>query len=155
MKTTIFDRTHFLSKSQMQRILDAAAVENELHLIYWFVEAKLPSALSPTGRPQLQAASFPDKWIPVVAVGPAPATSRHYADLLVECFKASNRGIEFGLGLTMAELLTNYRCYEWGDLCWDNVCVICGAVTKGSTVGVELCPDCEQRERLIVIVEGG
>lgn len=140
--TTVFDRTHFQSRNQLQRILDGAAAKGELDLLYWFVEAKLPGARSTTGRPQLQAASWPGKWIPLVAVTENPQTSRHYAELLTECFRTSNRGIEFGLALTAADIAERYRCYEWGDRCWDNVCVVCGAVVVDTTVGVDLCERC-------------
>lgn len=131
---SIFDRTHFLSNSRIRQLLAAAAADNELSYLYWYVEAKVPGRLSGTGRPQLQAASWPGPWIPVLPVGD-PAISRHWADLLVECFRVSNPGIEFGLGLTMDELLFDKRAYAWGEERWDNVCVCCGAVFVASTLG--------------------
>jgi hypothetical protein len=151
---TIFDRTHFLTNSRIKQLLAAAAADHELQYLYWYIEAKVPAKLTGTKAPQLQAASWPGMWIPVVAVGDDPAVSRHWAELLTECFRASNRGMEFGLGLTMDELLAEKRVYEWGEAVFDNVCVCCGGVWQASTVGLELCPPCEERALAIKVVDG-
>lgn len=142
MAVSIFDRTHFLSNNRLKQLLTAAAADGELGRLYWYVEAKVPARLTGTGRIQLQAASWPGMWIPVIAVGADPVISRHWIDLLVEIFKASNPGIEFGAGLTMDDLLFDKRAYEWDDPCWDNVCDRCGAVFPSTTIGVKLCAWC-------------
>jgi hypothetical protein len=142
--TTIFDRTHFTPRKKLDRLIALATQAGDLPTLYWYVEAKVPGRMTTTGKPQLQAASWPDVWIPVLAVGPDPEISRHYIEILLEAFRASNsgQGIEFGLGLTAIDQLDGKRCYEWGDACWDCVCVVCGGVFQETTPAVEICDEC-------------
>jgi len=142
--TTIFARTHFTARKHLERLIELTTKAGDLGTLYWYVEAKLPGRMTSTGKPQLQAASWPDVWIPVIPVGPDPQISRHYIEILLEAFRASNggQGIEFGIGLTSIDQIETKKVYEWGEQRWDCICELCGAVFQETTVGIEICAEC-------------
>lgn len=140
------ERTHLHTNANLTRILDGARRMGELDQLYWMVEIKISPTLAGTKRPVIAAASWPLGWVPVVPVGCDPAESRHYAEVLLECLKAGNRGrlIDFGLALTSRDVISTggYQVYEWGELRWDCVCVVCGAVWAATGVSEEVCEKC-------------
>lgn len=141
------ERTHLHTGKNLERLIDGAKRAGELDQLYWMVEIKVAAALAGTKRPVIAAASWPLGWVPVVPVGCDPVESRHYAELMMACLKTANRGrlIDFGLALTNREIIEagNYHTYEWGDYCWDCVCVICGAVWSATGVSDEVCEGCQ------------
>lgn len=140
------ERSQLTTRSGLDRLLAAAIAQGQLPSLYWFVEMKLSPSLAGGKHPIVSACAWPRGWVPMVAVGPDPGISRHYADLLLECLKSENRGklIEFGLGLTNSAKLAAARfpAYEWGEVRWDCVCVYCGAVWQSTTAGEEVCEGC-------------
>lgn len=151
---SIFDRTHFTTRRQLDNILAGAAAKDELDQLYWFVEMKLPGTRTTSGKMELAATRWPGKWVPIIPVGDDPYISRIWAELLATFFRLSNPGIEFGLALTAADLAQQYACYEWGDPRWDNVCDACGAVMREAVIGVDICEYCAKRAGAIVVVGG-
>jgi len=140
------ERIHLHTNANLTRILDSAAKLGELGQLYWMVEVKIAAKLAGTKNPVIAAASYPLGWVPVVTVGEDPKLSRHYAEVLLECLKSANRGrlIDFGLALTNRGIVESgdYHIYEWGEACWDCVCVECGAVWASTGIGEEVCEGC-------------
>jgi len=75
--------------------------------------------------------------VPVVPVGPDVEEQRHWAHLLLELFKESNRGrgMLFALALTdcdmLCDMLKGYRWYVYGETppaAADVICGWCGEV---------------------------
>ena len=127
-----------------QKVLDAAKRDGSLSDLYWFVEFAPPSRAIPANvrpapgtltGPVTFAASAPGKWIPCVPVAPDPIISQQYAEVMLEVFKASNRGslAEWALALTTKELLETYHWYEWGQPVptVDHICPLCGVIING------------------------
>lgn len=142
------ERTHLHTNKNLERIIDGARRLGELDQLYWMVEVKISASLAGTKQPVIAAASWPLGWVPVVPVGCDPQLSRHYAEILLECLKTSNRGrlIDFGLALTNRGIIEQggYQVYEWGELRWDCVCVACGAVWATTGVSEEMCDECRR-----------
>ena len=153
MARTIFGRTHFTTRRQLDNILAGAAAKGELDQLFWFIEMKLPGTMTTTGKTELAATHWPGKWVPIIPVGDDPYISRIWAELLATFFRLSNPGMEFGLALTAADLAQQYACYEWGDPRWDNICAVCGAVMVDNALGVDLCEVCAERSGSIVVVK--
>lgn len=147
------ERTHLHTAKNLERILDGARRMGELDRLYWMVEIKISPTLAGTKRPVIAAASWPLGWVPVVPVGCDPVESRHYAEILLECLKAGNRGrlIDFGLALTSREVIERggYQTYEWGELRWDCICKRCGAVWVSTAANEKLCEGCKKHYRRI------
>lgn len=139
-------RTQLTTRSQLNRLLDAAIAAGDQGGLYWFVEMKISPALAGTRQPVIAACAYPLEWVPVVPVGDDPVCSRHDAELLLECLKSANRGrlIEFALALTTTDVIANggFRVYVWGEPVWDCVCVVCGGVWRSTTAGEEICEVC-------------
>lgn len=145
------ERAHLHTNANLTRIIDGAARMGELDRLYWMVEIKIAAALAGTKQPVIAAASYPLGWVPVIAVGSDPRLSRHYAEILLECLKAANRGrlIDFGLALTSTDVISTggYQAYEWGELLWDCVCKRCGAVWASTAANEKLCEGCRPKKR--------
>lgn len=139
-------RTQLISRRHLERLLSGAIAAGDQRTLYWFVEMRISPSLAGTREPVLSACSYPVGWVPVVPVGDDPVASRHYADLLLECLKSGNRGrlIEFGMALTTTDVIVDggFQIHEWGDACWDCVCVECGGVWRSTTAGEEICEAC-------------
>lgn len=126
------------------KILRAAAADGSLGDLWWFVEFDTPTRLVTTPahrqpghlRPVAHAvaADYPARWIPCLPVAPDPIISQHYAEILLELFRTSNRGrgLTFALSLTTRDLLDDgFRWYEWGKdlpIAADPICPHCGAI---------------------------
>lgn len=137
-------RQFLINKSELNRIIAGAAKSGDLNRLYWFVEMKVSGTLVGKRRPVIAAAMFPEGWLVVVPVGDQPEVSRQDADLLLECCRHSNRGrlIEFGLSLIDCDMLVG-NWYEWGDLIWDSICPICGAVEITTLPVEQICGYCQ------------
>ena len=138
-------RQQLATRRTLDRLLAGAGADGSLDSLYWFVEMKISPSLAGTRHPVVAACSYPVGWVPVVPVGSDPQLSRHYAEVLLECLKSSNRGrlIEFGLALTSDEVIAGgFRVYEWGEARWDCICVECGAVWQSTGAGEEICEVC-------------
>ena len=142
----MIERTHLTTGSALKRLLAEQIAAGNLADLFWFVEMRLPPSLAGGTHPIISACAWPRGWVPVVAVGPDPVVSRHYADLLLECIHTANRGraIEFGLSLTTGQRIAagGFPAYDWGDAVWDCVCAECGRVWGSTTVGDEVCEEC-------------
>ena len=143
------ERIHLHTNANLLRILDGAAKVGELERLYWMVEIKVSAKLAGTKQPVIAAASYPLGWVPVVRVGTDPKQSRNYAELMLECLKTANRGrlIDFGLAITNSDIIQTggYMIYEWGEACWDCVCVYCGSVWPSTGINEEVCDECRKR----------
>lgn len=143
------ERTHLHTTKNLERIIDGARRMGELDQLYWMVEIKVAAALAGTKWPVIAAGSYPLGWVPVIRVGVDPVLSRHYAEILMACLKTANRGrlIDFGLALTTRGIIETgeYRIYEWGEPCWDCVCVVCGSVWCATGINEEVCEGCQRR----------
>ena len=130
---SILERTYLTTNAELKKLLAHATRTHTLHTLYWFVEVKLPGSKTRSGKPVLQAASWPKTWVPVIPVGDDPEISRCWAELLKALFEAGNRGTgcEHALALTDKGRLDGLEWYEWGDV-WDCVCGECGAVFASS-----------------------
>ena len=140
-------RTTLTNKTTINRLLDGAQRAGEMDQLYWLVEMRVSPTVAGTKQPVIAAAAYPVGWTPVVAVGPDPQLSRHYAEVLLELLKSANRGrlIEFGLALTTEEFVVQEQdapVYVWGEARWDCVCVVCGGVWRSTTPGEEVCEGC-------------
>ena len=132
--------TQMQAPSFKRKVLDAARRDGSLHELYWMIEFRapvrtLPPWLRPTSGIQSSvvfAASFPGKHIPLIPVAPDPMESLEYAELLKGLLYARNRTWvqEIGIALTNAEIMRDYRWYEWGDRLppGDEFCKRCGGV---------------------------
>lgn len=142
-------RSTLTSKATLTRLIDGARRAGHLDQLYWFVEMRVSPSLTGAKGAIIAAATYPPGWTPIIPVAPDPQLSRHYAEMLMELLKRANRGrlIEFGLALTAAEIIAEEATmptYEWGDACWDCVCVFCGAVWAGTGTHEEVCEGCRQ-----------
>jgi len=138
-------RTTLHTRRALDRLIAGETAAGTLGDLFWFVEMRIGPSLAGTKQPVVAAASYPLGWVPVVRVTADPLTSRHYADILVECLKAANRGrlIEFGLALTTQDVISDgFQVYEWGDGVWDCICVMCGAVWVSTGTNEEVCEKC-------------
>lgn len=132
------------TRSMQKRILAEAVRDGTLHTLYWYVEIRLPLRWHDHGRNLLRPASHPHEWVPVIAVGDDPRDSERAAMALRDAFAKDNpdRGFSFNVCLTAIDILTNagvawyhYGLEEpWGAETpapvWDEVCAVCGAVTR-------------------------
>lgn len=142
------ERSTLQTKKSLDRILAGAQAAGDLGGLYWFAEMRVSPSLSGHKQHIIAACAYPIGWVPVVPVGEDPATSRHYAEALLECLKTGNRGrlLEFGLALTNREIVeSGFQIYEWGEMRWDCICVECGAVWQSTTAHEELCGGCHDR----------
>lgn len=120
------------TRTWQKKIIDEAIRQGELDRLYWFVEMTLPRSMGGGTA----AATYPVRCVPVVPVGPGAANveeQRHWAHLLLELFKESNRGrgILFELALTDCDLLQQLRWYVYGEMpppAPDAICEWCGEV---------------------------
>lgn len=141
-------RTTLTTRSALNRLLAEAIAAGDLPNLYWFVEMRISPTLAGDKHPVISACAWPAGWVPVVAVGPDPVVSRHWADILLECMKSGNRGrlIEFGLALTTTQRMAagRFPAYAWGEVRWDCVCVACGAVWVSTGINEEVCEECRK-----------
>lgn len=138
----IYERTYLTTKAEIKKLLASTSRER----LFWFVECKLPGAAVQDGKPLLQAANYPQQWIPVIPVGEDSEQSEQYAQLLMALFRDGNpgRGIEYALALTNHEKLADKRWYEFGQN-WDCICAECGQVFAWTAPEVNFCEECYER----------
>ena len=136
----MFTRTYLTTNTELNRMLDRARRDGFLSRLYWFIEVKLPGSKTRSGKPVLQAASWPKTYIPIIAVGDCPEISRNWAEILRAMFEDGNRGTgcEHALALTDAERLDGLDSYEFG-VEWDCVCAACGSVWQSTAANEEWC----------------
>lgn len=135
---SIFARTALTTKTELSRMIARAVAGGHLHRLYWFVQVKLPSSRTRSGKAEIVAASWPKDHIPVIPLGDDPEVSRCWAELLLALFVDGNAGtgIEHALCLTDRATLGSADWYEFGAE-WDVVCEGCGAVFRDTAPNAE------------------
>lgn len=138
----IFARTNLTTKTELARMVARAVAGGHLAKLFWFVQVKLPSARTRSGKPEIVAASWPKDQIPVVAMGDDPEISRCWAEMIMEMFVDGNRGTgitrkDHALCLTDRATLGEADWYEFGGQEWDVICETCGAVFRDTAPNAE------------------
>lgn len=112
------------TRTFQQKVL--AGAQGNYAGLHWYVEARVSHRL-------IVPVCWPDRWVPLVAVGNDPAISRQYVEILcaLVASNSAHDGTEFNVALTHDEALhaAGTQWYAFGEQ--DHICRWCAAVGWG------------------------